>query len=123
MLVVQEFTTEPHECAYLPDRDSTLRYLYAARLSEAEYEELMNQGFRKFGPFVFQPVCGQCRECRPLRIPVAEFQPDRSQRRAWKRNADLEVQIAPPTVDETRLELYHRYHAAQTERKAWPEKE
>jgi arginyl-tRNA--protein-N-Asp/Glu arginylyltransferase len=123
MIVHREFVTGPHECAYLPDRDANLRYLYMLQLSAQEYEDLMNAGYRKFGPFLFLPVCEGCRECRPIRIPVERFQPDRSQRRAWKRNEDIEVRIARPTVDVRRLDLYHRYHAAQTERKGWPEKE
>lgn len=123
MRVFQRFTTEPHTCPYLPDRDSTMEYSYLHSISPAEYETLMNRGYRKFGQVLFRPVCEGCRACRPIRIPVATFQPDRSQRRAWKRNADLEVRLDRPTVDELRLELYGRYHAAQTERKGWPEQE
>lgn len=123
MRVLQRFTTEPHQCAYLPDRDSTLEYSYVASLTPAEYETLMNRGYRKFGRMLFRPICAGCRACRPLRIPIATFQPDRSQRRAWKRNADLEVRLAAPIVDAGRLELYERYHAAQAERKGWPEQD
>jgi leucyl-tRNA---protein transferase len=117
---LQEFVTDPHPCAYLPDRLSCLEYTYAPALTAEQYEELMNQGYRKFGPMVFRPVCEGCLECRPVRIPVASFQPDRSQRRAWKRNQGLEVRYALPVVDAERLRLYRRYHAAQAKRKGWP---
>ncbi len=123
MRVLQQFETEPHTCAYLPDREAVLEYQYVARMTPQEYEDRMNRGYRKFGPMLFRPVCDGCRECRPIRIPVARFCPDRSQRRALKRNKDLELRFAPPSVDEQRLELYHRYHAAQTGRKGWPETE
>src|SRR5690606_23525719 len=92
-------------------------------LSAAEYEDLMNRGYRKFGPMVFRPVCPSCTECRSLRIPVDRFHPNRSPRRAWKRNSDLRVQLAPPSIDTARLELYHRYHDAQTLRRDWPAQE
>ena len=49
----------------------------------------MNRGYRKFGGLIFRPVCSGCDECRPIRIPVERFRPDRSQRRAWKRNEGL----------------------------------
>jgi arginyl-tRNA--protein-N-Asp/Glu arginylyltransferase len=120
MRVLQPFVAPSHPCYYLPDRPSTREYTYAATLSPAEYEALMDRGYRKFGRLLFRPVCDGCRECRPIRIPIAGFQPDRSQRRAWKRNAGLEVRMARPSVDAARLELYRRYHAAQEARKGWP---
>lgn len=123
MLVLQKFTSDDHECAYLPDRVSRLEYSYAPVLKAQEYEDLMNRGYRKFGALFFRPVCLGCRECRPLRVAVERFQPDRSQRRAGKKNERLEVRLAEPSVDEARLELYHRYHDAQAARKGWPEKD
>lgn len=123
MRVLHQFTTEPHECSYLPDREATLEYRYLARLSPQEYEDLMNRGWRKFGALIFRPVCPDCRECRPIRIPVERFRPDRSQRRAWKANEGLELRLDRPSVDEQRLELYHRYHDAQSDRKGWTRQE
>jgi len=120
MRVVYQFTTDPHRCSYLPDRLAALEYRVTPRLDPAEYEELMNQGYRKFGMYLFRPVCEGCRECRPIRIPVARFRPDRSQRRAWKRNQELELRLGPPVADRRRLDLYHRYHEAQADRKGWP---
>ncbi len=58
---------------YLPEQQATLDYEIVARLSPEEYETRMNQGWRKFGAIVFHPVCADCRECRPIRIPVARF--------------------------------------------------
>ncbi|MBM3458286.1 MAG: arginyltransferase [Armatimonadetes bacterium] len=120
MRILRQFQTPPHPCPYLPDREARLEYLYTPRLTGAEYERLMDRGYRKFGPLPFHPVCPHCTACRPIRIPLDAFRPDRSQRRNWKRNQDLEVRCAEPSLDEDRLALYHRYHAAQTERKDWP---
>lgn len=121
MRVVRRFVTNPQPCAYLPDRNARMEYLYTPELSAEEYEDLMNRGYRKFGPLPFRPLCGTCRECRPIRIRVDTFRPNRSQRRAWARNQDLEVFAGPPEVDDERLELYERYHLAQTLRKDWPD--
>lgn len=119
MLVLHTFVTDPHPCPYLPDRTASLEYSYAPVLSGEEYQDLMDRGYRKFGPLFFRPMCANCRECRSLRIPVAEFKPDRSQRRCWKRNQDLTIRIASPTMDEQRLALFDRYHRAQHVRKGW----
>ena len=97
--------------------------LVVAQLSPMEYEQKMNNGWRKFGPVLFRPICAQCKECRPLRIPVAEFVPSRSQRRALAKNATLEVRYGRPVVDERRLALYNRYHTKQEVQKGWPEGE
>ncbi len=121
MVILQQFTTEPHPCAYLPDETAELEYTVVARMSAAEYEAHVDAGYRKFGAFLFRPICATCRACQSLRIPVEGFQPDRSQRRAWKRNSDLEIRYAPPVVDAQRLDLYQRYHDARSAEKGWPE--
>lgn len=121
MIALHQFQTGPEPCEYLSDRQATLEYILAARLSPSEYEARMNQGWRKFGPRLFHPICETCRECRPIRIDADRFIPNRSQRRTLTRSADLTVALAEPTVDDARLALFNRYHAAQTQRKGWPE--
>jgi arginine-tRNA-protein transferase len=121
MLVLHRFRSGPHTCQYLPQRDAETEYVLAARLSPEEYEARMDQGWRKFGAMLFHPVCRECRECRPIRIDVCRFEPDRSQRRVLRINADLTVRRALPCIDDTRLDLFRRYHEAQRARKGWPE--
>jgi len=123
MQVIQQFVSGPDTCHYLPDRLATQEYVTVAQISPGEYEKLMNRGWRKFGAALFRPVCAHCRECRPLRIPAAQFTPDRSQQRAWRKNADLEVRYAPPSADAERLDLYRRYQADQSAAKGWPDTE
>ncbi|MDX1935390.1 MAG: arginyltransferase [Capsulimonadales bacterium] len=120
LTVIHRFLTGPESCAYLPDRTAQQEYLVISHLTPEEYERRMNAGWRKFGPLLFHPVCPTCQECRPIRISADRFTPNRSQQRALRRNADLRVVFARPTVDPVRLELYHRYHRAQAERKGWP---
>ena len=123
MIVFRRFVAEPHPCAYLPERQATLEYSLVLRLAPEEYEEHMNRGFRKFGLALFQPVCDGCRACRPIRIPVAAFKPDHTQRKTARRNGDLRIAYGPPQLDGERLALYDRYHRWQAVRKGWPEKE
>jgi arginine-tRNA-protein transferase len=121
MLILRKFTTEPHACAYLPGRTAELEYSIAPLLEEAEYESLMNRGYRKFGFAFYRPVCQFCSKCQAIRFPVDEFRPDRSQRRALKRNADLEVRFGPPECDAERLALFERYHLVQHVVRQWPQ--
>lgn len=121
MLVVDKFINGPHPCAYLDERTSTLEYELVAALSPEEYEARMNAGWRKFGAMLFHPVCRACDLCRPIRIDVAAFTPNRTQRKTLKRSAHLRVVVGEARADEDHLVLYHRYHAAQTAFKGWPE--
>ncbi|HLK55554.1 MAG TPA: arginyltransferase [Chthonomonadaceae bacterium] len=123
MIVIHRFLTGPESCVYLPDQLSRTEHELIVHLTPEEYEARMNAGWRKFGPVLFHPICSACAECRPIRIRIADFQPDRCQMRTLKRNADLTVRFAKPTVDAQRLALYNRYHAAQEARKGWPETE
>lgn len=114
------FTEPPRRCAYLPDREASNEYEVVAELSLSEYLQRMLDGWRRFGHTLFRPNCGSCRECRALRVDVARFIPDRSQRRAWKENEDIELRIGRPSLTAEKLDLYDRYHVYQEDAKGWP---
>jgi arginine-tRNA-protein transferase len=115
------FTTPPHACSYLPVESAVMRYDLMAELSAEEYQVKLLEGWRRFGHSLFRPECPNCVKCISLRIPVDDFQPDRSQRRAWAANhGEVRLQIGEPSVTREKLELYDRFHAAQTERVGWP---
>src|SRR5665213_45517 len=80
-----------HRCAYLPDRVAQSRAFWAERMAPEVYHALMDAGFRRSGKLVYQPVCRGCRQCLPIRVPLATFQPSKSQRRSVRKNADLVV--------------------------------
>ena len=115
------FTTPAHECAYLPEQTARLEYTVAGEISAAEFEILLKRGWRHFGFSLFHPKCAHCSACQSIRVPVARFQPNRSQRRAWNANGDVRVTIGPPSVSDAKLDLYDRFHAFQVGNKSWPE--
>lgn len=121
MLPLLTFTSPPHECSYLPDRAASLHYEIVAEVTPAEYRERMARGWRRFGHQLFRPACAACTACRSLRVPVAGFRPDRSQRRTLAANADTRVVIGEPAVTAEKLDLYDRFHAFQADHKGWPE--
>jgi arginine-tRNA-protein transferase len=88
------FQTGQHACGYWPERQARDLVLdpHDPRLG-ALYPLALSWGFRRSGDLVYRPHCDHCRACVAVRIPVAEFVPDRSQRRCLARNADINIRI------------------------------
>ncbi len=105
------YLTADHPCSYLEGRRArTLFVDPTARIDNATYQVLVDQGFRRSGCHIYRPACRGCARCVPVRIPVVAFQPDRSQRRNWQRNAvALELFEGPATFKEEHFDLYCRY--------------
>jgi arginine-tRNA-protein transferase len=115
------FTSPPSQCAYLPHEASALTYEIVSRLSAAEYQSRLKEGWRRFGFSLFHPTCPACSKCQSLRVPVTTFRPDRSQRRCLAANdGQVHLVIGKPEVTEEKLALYDRFHAFQSEHVGWP---
>lgn len=103
-------TVLPDErCPYLPDRMATVRALRADRMNPADYEGLMNAGFRRSGSIFYQPICRGCRRCLPIRVAVEQFRPDKTQRRRLRQNQELDIRIQSPRPSHEKFALYSRY--------------
>jgi len=115
------FLAHPGACGYLPEQTSRMEYEQFARISAEEYAARMLGGWRRFGRCLFRPRCSACDACRPIRVDVRRFSPNRSQRRTRARNEhDLTLTIASPRPSAESLDLYHRFHAFQETAKGWP---
>ncbi|MFN8390664.1 MAG: arginyltransferase [Bdellovibrionota bacterium] len=119
MRSVTHFIPPPSRCEYLKDRKWQLEYEEFASISRLEYHERMLVGWRRFGHMLFRPHCPTCNACKPLRVKVDEFEPNRSQRRAERSNERVELQIGEPDLIEAVFSLYHRYHEHQHHAKSW----
>ena len=116
------FMAPPGPCGYLPEQTWTLEYDIALTATAKDYEQRMEQGWRRFGRAMFRPQCESCRACEPIRIVVERFQPDRSQRRVRQLNEGVvQLRIGQPKVSKAKLDLYDRYHTYQAGAKGWPE--
>ena len=97
-------------CSYLPGQQQL--NLFAdpnTRMDPALYSVLCELGFRRSGEYVYAPRCPSCQACLPVRLPVAEYRPNRSQRRNWRDNADLQVKLVEAQYHEEHFRLYQRY--------------
>lgn len=108
------FHTAAHPCGYWPDRVARDLVLDPRdpRLL-AFYPMALDWGFRRSGDILYRPHCHGCRACVAVRIPVADFAPDRSQRRCLARNANVEMRVLPAERTEEQLALYKRYLGAR----------
>jgi arginine-tRNA-protein transferase len=102
-----------HPCPYLPDRQARMSGFVAESLSAELYHQLMDRGFRRSGTTFYRPACPKCRECVPLRAPVARFKPSRNQARVLRKNVDLTVSIARPECTRQKWDIYVRHLRAQ----------
>lgn len=104
------YTTYPHSCSYLKDQEATTLFVDPRQtVDKALYSKLSMLGFRRSGNHVYRPHCTHCEACIPARIPVAEFEAKRGQRRVLRRNNDLMVVDCDDIRDEEAYDLYHRY--------------
>src|SRR5882757_2677406 len=91
------FTPPPSTCGYLPHETWQLTYEIVGEFSATEYMQRMKAGWRRFGHSLFKPQCPTCRKCQSVRVPVATFKPDRSQRRAAAANdGEVTLRIGTP---------------------------
>jgi len=117
--LLQQIVDGPSACQYLEGRQATIDNRIIVGETAEQLEAMLIRGWRRFGPVHFRPMCGSCDECVPLRIPVADFQPSRSQRRAARACERLRVAIGPPRVDADRLALYRAWHRFREDVRAW----
>lgn len=114
----------PGPCGYLPEQTSRMEYEQFVRISADEYAARMLGGWRRFGRSLFRPRCVSCDACRPIRVDVRRFAPNRSQRRTRARNEEeITLTIGTARVSVDALDLYQRFHAFQETAKGWPSHE
>lgn len=107
--VVSLYLTVEDDCNYLPQRMARDLVAMPAITEISVYTQLARFGFRRSGDNIYRPHCRNCVACRSLRIPVAQFKPNRIQRRVWAGNRDLQVRSVPADFQPEHFELFTNY--------------
>jgi arginine-tRNA-protein transferase len=102
---------EPIDCPYLPGETARLPLrLPILRLTREQLDARLARGERRQGRLVYTTACPTCRACEPIRIPVRDFAPSRTQRRVWRKGqAAIRTTIGTVESDPHRVWLYNRH--------------
>ena len=107
---IRLFETVVDECPYLPEQES------ASILVDPEHEidrqlfaMLSRSGFRRSGDMLYSPKCPSCNACVSVRLPCVEFKPSRGQKRVWRKNTDIRVELESVDFKQAHFEMYLRY--------------
>ena len=107
---IQFYLTAHYDCSYLQGQQARSQVATPTHLIDVHaYSALIRAGFRRSGQFTYRPHCEHCRACVPVRVDVARFVPNRTQRRCLKRNHNLSARFLPLDFKEAHYELYRRY--------------
>ena len=108
------YTTAPLPCPYVPGRVERKVVTELSGVSaESLHDRLSRGGFRRSHNIAYAPVCPSCNACVPIRIRAKDFQPNRTQKRIARLNADLTVMEVPPRATAEQFQLFQRYQQAR----------
>lgn len=97
------------DCPYGLSKIAKFHQATFAPLSERAMELFLAAGYRRNGNCLYNMQCAECRACVPIRLHPDEFVPNRNQRRALKKNSDLESALLPMQPDGENLELCEKF--------------
>ena len=107
---VRLFRTSPHPCSYKESEQAATVFVDPDLvIDKAINSKLSDLGYRRSGAHLYRPDCDFCQACISCRVPVAEFQFNRSQRRILRRNESLRVVEKSDLTDHIAYDLYQRY--------------
>jgi arginyl-tRNA--protein-N-Asp/Glu arginylyltransferase len=116
---VYRFKTAPEACPYLPAETCCMEHRLIVNIEAAEYEQMLMRGWRRFGLDFFRPACPSCVKCVNLRVNVAAFAPNKSQRRIQNKNSNVIMVAQRPTITDDHVRLWNDYHSFMRDHRGW----
>jgi len=87
----QFYLTAPTPCPYLAGQFERKVFTHLVGQRAPQLNDILTQGgFRRSQSIAYRPACETCRACISVRVPVADFRPNRSFRRGMMKNAYLD---------------------------------
>ena len=107
---IQFYVTTKYACGYITGQDAQSIVATPYKIINSKnFNNLINNGFRRSGQYVYKPNCKNCSACIPIRLLAQNFTPSKSQKRVRKYLNKLTVKVLPLTFDEEHYELYVQY--------------
>lgn len=103
------FVSAVDDCPYGMEQKAVYHQGILGRLSDEAMGEFLAYGYRRNGNCIYNMRCPECCLCVPIRMCPEQFRPNRNQRRVWKKNQDVAVEIAPLTMSRESLAVLQRF--------------
>ena len=108
------YTTAPLPCPYVAGRtERKMVTEITGPDADSLHDRLSRAGFRRSHNIAYAPVCPACKACVPIRIPVATFEPNRTQKRIARANAGITGIERPARATAEQFQLFVRYQKAR----------
>jgi len=110
MNLIQEKKISPEEtCPYIKTERISQEYFFATNMTKIEYQNLLEQGWRRFGIFFFNYKCKSCNKCKAIRINLSNFTLTKSQKKVMKKNINTKVIIRSLNPTKEIYEVYENH--------------
>ena len=112
---MQFYLTEQYACSYIDGQNARSQVASPSHLINFDtYNELIENGFRRSGVFSYKPHCDKCKSCIPIRIPVNDFSPNKTQRRISRKLSQLLISKKEKlSFNEEHFLLYKNYQTVR----------
>ncbi len=107
---IRLFRTASHRCSYKTEEQAATVFVDPDLVIDKSLNsKLSDLGYRRSGAHLYRPDCDYCQACISCRIPVADYNFSRSQRRVLRMNEQLRVVEESDLTSSVAFDLYRRY--------------
>ena len=97
------------ECPYGQEQQAVYHQGMFSRLDDETMGRFLASGYRRNGNCLYTMRCPDCRLCVPIRLRPERLRHNRNQRRVWRKNQDISVEIAPLNMSRENIALLQRF--------------